>query len=51
MIDQQICLECLTQRYVITGKVHDWFASYISNRSQVVAVVAIAGAVSDLQKS
>ena len=46
VIDQQIFLERLTNKYGITGKVHDWFASYISNRSQVVA---IAGAVSDPQ--
>ena len=38
VIDQRIFLERLTKRYGIAGKAHDWFASYISNRSQEVVI-------------
>ena len=38
MVDHQILLNLLCTEFGVSGKVLDWFASYLSNRSQKVTV-------------
>ena len=33
-VSHEILLDRLSQRYGITGSVHEWFASYLSSRTQ-----------------
>ena len=37
-VDHQILLNCLYTEFVVSGKVQDWFASYLSNLSEKVTV-------------
>ena len=48
IVSHEILLDRQSQHYGITGSVHEWFASYLSSRTQFVQIKSLRSSLREL---